>query len=152
MSERAAASPRISASSSTRRPASAIAAAGSRVRSSGRFRNTRPALWRLARSAGTLVGIVLALAGAEPQPLRQRRALRLQFGVGVKRGLVLPQFEQDQRVRIEDALEHLELFAAGILPGNLAARLHRLCEFGAFAGCRVERDDEPDRHGLSSRA
>jgi hypothetical protein len=35
------------------------------------------------------VGIILALAGAEPQPVRQRRALRLQFGVGVKRRLVL---------------------------------------------------------------
>jgi hypothetical protein len=28
-------------------------------------------------------GIVLALAGAEPQRLGQRRSLRLQFGVGV---------------------------------------------------------------------
>jgi hypothetical protein len=46
----------------------------------------------------------------------------------------------------------LKLFAAGILPRDLAARLHRLREFGALAGRRVERDDEPDRHGLSSRA
>ena len=60
----------------------------SRARSSSRFRNTRPGFWPLPRSAGTIVDIVLALAGAEPQPLRQRRALRLQFGVGVKRGLV----------------------------------------------------------------
>jgi hypothetical protein len=72
--------------------------------------------------------------------------------VRVKRGLVLPQFEQDQLVGIEDALEYLELFAAGILPRDLATRLHRLREFGALAGRRVERDDEPNRHGLSSRA
>src|SRR5271155_2131159 len=76
-----------------RRPASAIAAAGSRVRSSGRFRNTKPAFWRLLRSAGTIVGIVLALAGAEPQPLRQRREPRLQFGVGVECRLVGAQLE-----------------------------------------------------------
>jgi hypothetical protein len=50
------------------------------------------------------------------------------------RGLVLPQFEQDQLVGIEDALEYLELFAAGILPRDLATRLHRLREFGALAG------------------
>jgi len=104
------------------------------------------------RSAGTVVGIVLALAGAEPQPLRQRRTLRLQFGVCVERRLVLPQFEQDQLVGIGDALEHLELFAAGILPRDLSTRLHSRREFGALAGHRVERDDEPNRHGLSSRA
>ena len=63
--------------------------------------------------------------------------------------LVLPQFEQDQLVGIGGALKHLELFAAVILPRDLAARLHRLREFGALAGCCVERDDEPDRHGLS---
>ena len=34
----------------------------------------------------------------------------------VERSLVRPQFEQDQLVGIGDALEHLELFAAGILP------------------------------------
>jgi hypothetical protein len=68
--------------------------------------------------------------------------------VGVECRLVLPQFEQDQLVGIEDALEHLELFAASILPRDLAARLHRLREFGALAGRRMERDDEPDRHGL----
>src|SRR5262249_52877595 len=42
------------------------------------------------------------------------------------------------------------LFAAGILPRDLAARLHRLREFGALAGRRMECDDEPNRHGLSS--
>src|SRR5207244_8018312 len=57
-----------------------IAAAGSRARDSDRFRNTKPAFKRLPHSAGTVVGIVLALAGAQPQPLRQRRALCLQFG------------------------------------------------------------------------
>src|SRR5262249_55489173 len=103
-------------------PASAIAAAGSTARSSGRFRNTRPAFPHLRRSAGAAVAIVLALAGAEPQPLGQRRALPLQFGVGVECGLVLPQPEQDQLVRFRDALEHLELFAAGILPRDLALR------------------------------
>jgi hypothetical protein len=51
-----------------------------------------------------------------------------------------------------DALEHFELFAPGILPPDLAARLHRLREFGTLAGRRVERDDEPNRHSLSSRA
>jgi hypothetical protein len=70
--------------------------------------------------------------------------------VGVKRGLILPQFEQDQLVGIGGALEYLELFASGILPRDLTARLHRLREFGAFAGRRVERDDEPNRHSLSS--
>ncbi|MGA7863437.1 MAG: hypothetical protein WCA23_05505, partial [Stellaceae bacterium] len=68
----------------------------------------------------------------------------LQLGVGVECRLVLPQFEQDQLVGIEDALEHLELFAAGILPRDLAARLDRLREFGALAGRRVDGDDEPD--------
>src|SRR5208282_1391684 len=106
----------------------------------------------LPRSAGTVVGIVLTLASAEPQPVGQRRALPLQFGVGVECRLVLPQFEQDQLVGIEDALEHLELFAAGILPRDLATRLHRLREFRTLAGRGVERNDEPDRHGLSSRA
>lgn len=90
------------------------------------------------RSAGTVVGIVLALAGAEPQPLGQRRALRLQFGVGVECRLVLPQFEQDQLVGIGDAPERLELFAASILSRDLAARFHRLREFGALAGRRIE--------------
>src|SRR5260370_23994881 len=47
-----------------------------------------------------------------------------------------------------DALEHSELSAAGILPRDLAARLHRRREFGALAGRRVERDDEPNRHRL----
>src|SRR6516164_7503865 len=103
----------------------------------------RPAFWRYPRLAGTGVVIVLTLAGAEPQPLRQRLALPLQFGVGVECRLVLPQFEQDELLGIGDALEHLELFAAGILPRDLAARLHRLRKFGALPGHRVERDDEP---------
>ena len=55
----------------------------------------------------------------------------MQFGVCVKRGLVLPQFEQDQLVGIEDALEHLELFAAGILPRDLAARAFIACASSA---------------------
>src|SRR6516165_12149685 len=109
----------------------------------------RPAFWRYPRLAGTGVVIVLTLAGAEPQSLRQRQALPLQFGVGIECRLVLPQFEQDQLVGFDDALEHLKLFAAGILPRDLAARLHRLREFGAPAGRCVERNDEPDRHGLS---
>jgi len=66
--------------------------------------------------------------------------------------LVLPQFEQDQLAGIGDALEYLELFAAGILPRDLAARLHRLSELGALAGPRVERHDEPNRYGRSFRA
>ena len=94
----------------------------------------------------------LGRAGAEPQPFRQRRALHLQFGVGVECPLVLPQFEQDQLAGIGDALEYLELFAAGILPRDLAARLHRLSELGALAGPRVERHDEPNRYGRSFRA
>src|ERR1700758_2062391 len=53
-----------------RKATSAIAAAGSTARASGRFRKTRPAFWLLPRSAGTVVGIVLALARAEAQPLR----------------------------------------------------------------------------------
>jgi len=41
----------------------------------------------LPGSASTVVGIVLALAGAKPQPLGQRRALPLQFGMGVEAGV-----------------------------------------------------------------
>ena len=84
------------------------------------------------RLAGTVVVIVLALASAEPQPFRQRRAPRPQFGVCVKRGLVLPQFEQDQLVGIEDALEHLELFAAGM---RLLRQFEKI-EAAVVWGCR----------------
>ena len=59
---------------------------------------------------------------------------------------------RSQLVGIGDALEHFELFAPGILPRDLAARPHRLREVGALPGRRLERDDEPNRHGLSSRA
>src|SRR6516162_9153537 len=133
-------------------PAWAIAVAGSRARSSGRFRNTRPAFVASPVLAGAVVGVVLTLAGAEPQALRQRRSLSLQFGVGVEGRLVFPQFEQGQLVGIGNALEHLELFATGILTRDFATCLHRLREFGALAARCMERDDEPDRHGISSRA
>jgi hypothetical protein len=67
----------------TRRPTSAIAAADRPVS------KYETCILPLPGSAGTVVDVVLALVSAEPPPLRQRRALRLQFGMGVERGLVL---------------------------------------------------------------
>src|SRR4051794_13844310 len=93
-----------------------------------------------------VVFVVLALAAAEPQALRQWQAGGVAFWVCVERRLIGPQFEQGELVRVERALENLELLAAGLGHALLAARLHRLRQFGPFAGRRGDRNDESDGH------
>jgi hypothetical protein len=70
----------------------------------------------------------------------------------VQRVLVLPEFEQHQPVRIERALEHLELLAARLLHHLFAAGAERRRELRAFAGRRGEGDDQANRHRVCSRA
>src|SRR3954452_3542119 len=93
-----------------------------------------------------VVLVILALAGAEPQTFRQRRAGGVALGVRVERRLIAPQFKQRQLVGVERALENLELLAARFLHTCLAARLHRPRQFGPLAGRGGDRDDESDGH------
>ena len=83
-------------------------------------RGRRPSLGVGPRDAPGLlpravVFVVLALAGAVPQAFGQRRAGGVALGVRVERRLVAPQFEQRELVRVERALENLELLAARLL-------------------------------------
>src|SRR5436853_1190104 len=104
----------------------------------------------LALLPRALVLIVLALARALAQTFGQWRSGGLQLRVVVERFLAFPQFQQREFVGVEDALKQLELLTARILAGSFAARLEGLREFGAFAGCGGDRDDEADGHGASS--
>src|SRR5690349_4270361 len=80
-----------------------------------------------------VVGVVLALAGAGAQAFGQGRTGGLQLGVLGQRLGAVPQFEQREFVGVLDALEQLEMLAAGVLARLLAARLESTREFGAFA-------------------
>jgi hypothetical protein len=73
-----------------------------------------------------------------------KAARRLQFGVGVERGLVLPQFEQDS-VSGSRALWNTSNCSQPASCREIARRAFIAREIGTFAGCRVQRDDEPDR-------
>jgi hypothetical protein len=46
-------------------------------------------------------------------------------------------------------LEDFELIAAGFFDDVFAARFVKLAKFAAFAGCRGDRDDESNCHGIS---
>jgi hypothetical protein len=83
-------------------------------------------------------------AGAQARVTGGARFIHL--GVNVERGLIFPQFQQSEFVRVEDALKDLELFAAGLFHDFNAASLEHLGEFIPLAGGCVDGDDEADGH------
>src|SRR5439155_20163870 len=54
----------------------------------------------------------LPISAADAQFRAQCRACAVEFRMGIERRLIAPTFEQCQFVRVEHALEHLELLAA----------------------------------------
>src|SRR5260221_5876607 len=102
-----------------------------------------------ARSAGQVVLVVLTRAALGPQPWRHRCAGEVDLGVGIERGLVGPQFQQRELVGVLHTLKYLELFAAGFLRDVGAALPEGLREFRPFAWGRIDRDDQPNLHGVS---
>src|SRR5688572_20262983 len=68
----------------------------------------------------------------------------------VQRCLVAPAFQDRQFVRVDHALEQLELFTAGLFHHLCAARLVGLRQLRPFSRCRVDRYNESNRHIVSS--
>ena len=61
----------------------------------------------------------------------------------IQRGLVRPKLQQHQLVRVDGALEHLELLAARLLHDFGATGAEHTGQFGAFFGGRIKGDDKP---------
>src|SRR6185312_11348296 len=93
---------------------------------------------RTGLSAGLVEDIVLASARRSAEVGWERRAGLVGLRMCGERGLVLPQLQQRELVRIDDAAEHLELQAAGLGRHLLATTLQRLGELGALSGRRIE--------------
>src|ERR1700733_8331847 len=70
----------------------------------------------------------------------------------IERGLVLPQFEQRQLVRVQHTLEHLELLTAGLLHDFRATSPKCLRELRTLSRFGCDRYDEADCHVVSSDA
>jgi hypothetical protein len=85
--------------------------------------------------------------GAEVSQCKIWRPGGVELRVRVKHCLVGPELEQDNLVRIEDALKDLVLRAARFLLHGAAAVGHGLREFGTLPRRGVRGDDETDRHG-----
>src|SRR5204863_5029688 len=96
-----------------------------------------------------MVFVIFPLAAADTQLRVEGGASRLQLGMSVERRLVGPAFEQNQLVRVERTLEHLELLAAGFLHALLATRAVCLRELGPFSRCSRDRDYKANCHDRS---
>src|SRR5207253_142108 len=99
---------------------------------------------RSPASTSPVVLVVFALAIADAQLRPQGRASGVQLRMRVERRLVGPALQQRQLVGIENALEDLELLAAGLLHALLATRFIGLRQFRTLARRGGDRDDESD--------
>src|SRR3984893_10867032 len=106
----------------------------------------RSSIAPLPELASPIVLIVFALATPDAQLRPQSGAGAVQFRMGVEGPLIAPPLEQCQLVRIERALEHLELLAARLFHAFLAARLIRLRELSTLPRCGSDRDNQSYRH------
>src|SRR5262249_39292233 len=99
--------------------------------------------------ARPLVLVVLALAPADAQSLRQRWPGLVDLEMGIQGSLVGPAFEQREPVGIHDALKDLELLTAGLLHDLKAARLVDFRQLSTFARGGGDAHDESYGHGGS---
>src|SRR5579883_690828 len=102
-----------------------------------------------AASARAVIFVILALAGPDPQTRWQWRTRLVEFGVGIERGLIGPPFEQGELIRIEHALEYLELLTTGLLHDLPAAALIELGQLAAFPRRGGDCHDQSQRHRSS---